>query len=82
MIFEKGQKILPKNDEETPRGRSVFGVSHGMAHNEPRMLTVQYNSYIVYRKRKRFSCIYYVICELESFQERVKYKIIHTKSRK
>lgn len=57
-------------------------MSHGMAHNEPRMLTVQYNSYIVYRKRKRFSCIYYVICELESFQERVKYKIIHTKSRK
>ena len=54
MIFEKGQKILPKNDEETPRGRSVFGVSHGMAHNEPRMLTVHFNINSIQKKKDNY----------------------------
>jgi len=38
MNLKKNKKIPPsKNDEKRQRGRSVFGVSYGMAQCEPRM---------------------------------------------
>lgn len=52
MNLKKAKKSPSKNDEKTPRGRSVFCVSYGMAQCEPRMRTVHFNSYIVYRKEK------------------------------
>lgn len=57
-IWKRTKKSPSKNDEKTPRGRSVFCVSYGMAQCEPRMWTVHFNSYIVYRKRKKYSQLY------------------------
>ena len=50
----KRTKNPPQKTMKTPRGRSVFCVSYGMAQCEPRMRTVHFNSYIVYREKRNF----------------------------